>query len=249
MLECDRDTEFKMIAKRYEQNFHHLFLIAGSKSEAHDYFVARIEEKLANEPPHRAVRLTWTRGLRPASAAVFRERIARAPEVNCRDAELVPRLRQLIRDRNLILIFPLIDGEYDDESLIACFRQWIPDLIREIQPVRRFKCIQPVAWDDAKGLPAAALRWFGRTPDEESAALALMTKLESATPDITAARVKLTRITDQHVIDFCEVFGLGQYERDALFKRIRDRKAETTELILRIIDKFMEERRAQRRVS
>ena len=39
--------------------------------------------------------------------------------MNCRDTDLVSRLRQLLRDRNLILIHPLVENEYDDDSLVA----------------------------------------------------------------------------------------------------------------------------------
>jgi hypothetical protein len=72
-----------------------------------------------------------------------------------------------------------------------------------------------------------------------------MAKLE-ASKDLPAARVKLTPITEQHILDFCDVFGLAPDEREHLLARIRDRKAATSEQILRIIDKFMDERRARR---
>lgn len=243
VLECGRDTEFALVRKRYQDKLHHLFLIAGPECEAHEYFVDRIHLLLDREPPYRAERLEWPRGVRPASESAYRERLSRALNAG---SDLPGRLRELMAARNLILVHPDIRDEYDDPALVDCFTKWLPRLLDETRPAQKLKIIQPVAWSLSNGMAAAALRWFGvprGAPPEDVERL--LNALEKIT-DPAAERVRLSSITEQQVRDFCRLVKLRDSERDALLARIREKKAETSAQILRVIDRFMDERRDQR---
>ena len=250
VLECDRDSEFKLLQRRYAEKQHHLFLVAGAKCEAHGYFVSRIEEKLTGHKPLRPV---WRGDRYPASEAVYRERLARLLECT-RDADLPRKLRTMLERQNVLLIQPVIDRDYEDEAIVACFTEWLPNLLKDVEPVFRLKCVQPVAWDVPSGIAAAARRWFGSAPpaflrtENESRADELMKKIEAAAA-MPAARVTLKPITDDHVKDFCDLYDLSAGERARLLDRIRQEEAETSAEILEVIDKFMDDRRAKRAVG
>lgn len=246
VLECGRDTEFALVQKRYRDKLHHLFLIAGPEHEAPEYFVDRIKAVLDREPPYRAERLEWPRGIRPASEQDYRERLAR--QLNA-GFDLPGRLRQLMSFRNLILIHPDIRDEYDDRSLVDCFTVWLPNLLKETNPAQKLKVIQPVVWSVSKGMAAAMLRWVGMSRDDTPEDVEhLLTALGKIT-DPAAERVKLTSITEQQVRDFCRLVKLSDRERDDLLAQIREKKAETSAQILRVIEKFMNERRGEQRAA
>lgn len=254
VLECDREAEFKLLERRYVEREHHLFLIAGARCEAHDYFVSRIEEKLNANPRHLPLHLRWRGGKRARSEGVYREMLARALKCE-RDSDLPHKLRATMETRNLILIHPLIDREYEDETIIDCYTRWLPSLLAEARPTQKLKCIQPIAWELPNGLAAAARRWFRGDDapgwlrgESEVQAEKLMSRIEEA-KGLTAARVRLKPITEEHVNDFCDLYSLSPSERASLLAQLREQKAETSEQILGVIDTFMEARRGARAVS
>jgi hypothetical protein len=59
ILSCDRYPEFDLVKRSYVERRHQLLIVAGPKHEAHEYFVARMEEQLAGTPPYKPVRVTW----------------------------------------------------------------------------------------------------------------------------------------------------------------------------------------------
>jgi TIR domain len=243
VLECGRDAEFALVRKRYQDKLHQLFLISGPTHEAHDYFVDRIDALLDREPPFRAERLQWRRGVRPGSESAYREYVAGAVRAG---SDLPERLRELMAYRNLILIHPEIRDEYDDPALVDCFTKWLPDLLRETQPAQKLKCIQPVAWSVKRGNAASMLRWFGIARDRPPADVErLLAAIERVT-DPAAALVRLTPITDRQILDFCRLVQLRDDEQERLLTRLREKKAETSDQILRVIEKFMNDRRPQR---
>lgn len=240
-LYCDRGPEWNRVEMLYAEPMHHLLLIAGPQSEAHEYFVARIDHHLKKEPPHDRVRVDWP--LRPVSAESFQERIAAA--LGCGTADLVPVLRRRLAHRNLILIHPPVSDQFDDEDLVSYYGRWLPELLMKVEPANRLKSIQPVAWTDARGLG----KWLGLGTAEQKAAeafiVAVRAKLDEAqTRVVMAARIDLGPIGEEHVQTFCEDKGLSGYEREQLLKQIQKRKRPTSRDILSDIDDFMRRRAA-----
>jgi hypothetical protein len=251
VFECDRAHEFAMVKKRYEEKGHHLFLVLGPRWEAHEYFVSRIREKLEAKPPHLPVVVSWRGKYPPGSEDLYRERLARA--LDCRrDAELPFKLRQLMVSRNVVLLHPTIEDEFGDEAIAACFTQWLPRLLDEVKPALRLKCVQPIAWDVPKGMAAASRRWFASKDapaargEAEKEAVALVAQIEEKQTSLLPARIPLRPITEEHVSEFCELFNLSESEQALLFKRLSDARAETSDRILGVIERFMDERRGQR---
>ncbi|MDP9193869.1 MAG: TIR domain-containing protein [Acidobacteriota bacterium] len=241
-LFCDRAEQWNRVESVYAEPVHHLLLVAGSRSEAHDYFVTRIDQHLKKEPAHERVRIDWP--LRPVSRDSFRERIAKA--LDCRPEHLARELRTRMSHRNLILIHPEIDDEFDDEELVTYYAEWIPELLAEARPAMRMKSIQPIVWSDSTGVS----KWLGLQGDEEKQARALTESLQTklraaATPVLTLARIDLAPITSEHVKTFCEDKGLSEKEQSALAECLRQRKRVTSRDILGEIDDFMRRRAAR----
>ena len=241
VFECDRDHEFKLVQKKYVEKEHHLFLIAGPKWEAHRYFVSKVEEKLTG---HRPVRPTWRGGQHPRSESAYCERLSL--ELNCAPRAVPGKLRLLLEQQNVLLIHPMIDCDYDDAAIVACYAQWLPNLLAEAKPVHRVQCLVPVVWDVQKGLAAAALRWFRHEDaDHEKLAHVLMKRIQDAKA-ISSSRIRLKPITEQHVHEFCDLYELSAADRARLFALLAEEKTRTSEGILRVVDEFMEDRRAKR---
>jgi hypothetical protein len=241
-LFCDRAEQWNRVEMVYAEPVHHLLLIAGPRSEAHDSFVARIDQHLKKEPAHERVRITWP--VRPLSRESFYERIAMALE--CRTNALARTLRQRMTHRNLILIHPPVDDQFDDEDLVSYYVQWLPELLGEVNPAMRLKSIQPVIWSGSEGLA----KWlaFGKS-EEEKAAQSFIAGVQSALktakpPLLTATRIDLGPISEVHVQTFCEDKRFADPEREALLARIRRRKRATSRDILTEIDDFMRRRAA-----
>jgi len=243
VLKCGRNDEFALVYERYKDRLHQLFLITGPRYEAHEYFVDRIQMTLERKPPYHAKKLEWPRGIRPGSEPEYRERLARAFDAR---SDLPGRLRELMMDKNLILIHPKIFEDYDDPAFVECFTQWLPNLLRETQPAQKLKCIQPIAWPVSRAMAIATLRWFDTKPDAVPEEVERLLDAIQKITDPTAERIPLTAISTDNVLNFCNLVRLSAEDRITLLLRLRDRNAETSDQILREIEKFMNGRKPQR---
>lgn len=243
MLLCDRATEWNQVEAAYPELRHDLFLIAGSREEAHKLFVFRIEKRLRNEPPHTRLPISWPK--RPKARLEYRERIGNA--LGCeRDADLPHKLREVMAERNLILIHDAIEDNYSDPKLVSYYDEWLPELLAEARPSMKLKCIQPVVWDVDAGVAAAARRWLGLTGGAEKQARALLLSMSevsaeaSDAPRMTPAQViELRPITENDVEKFCAAQRLSGDQRTKLLTRIRAKQRVSSRMILDEIDEFM----------
>lgn len=243
-LTFDRGSEWTLFTEIYPQECHHLVLIAGTPDDAPDYFVVRIEQYLRVQPPFQKATVDWR--VRPKTKGEYLERIARSLQP-ARD--LVEELRRWMTSENLILVHPAINNRYEDETLELYYREWLPELMNEVQPNKSLKCIQPVVWDSPR-VPGAIRKWLGgllvSTPEKNGRALVERMK-KIATPSTAAVSIELGPIgekdLDRDLASFCQIARLTDRESADLRAEIGDKGFTSAIELMDHINDFMRRRR------
>lgn len=151
-LECGRDEEWRDVDGD-SRDHDRVIVIGGARGEDHDHFVRRIGRFLPLEPRRSIVYVNWVTEMgalmRPRTRDDYLECLGRALMAGRHlDRQgLLATLRQRLREGNLILVHPKVDSLFDDDLLIAYYREWLPELLDEIKPPRhRVKLVQPIIW-------------------------------------------------------------------------------------------------------
>lgn len=263
-LECGRDSEWGYVSGDPVSR-HRLIIIGGARGEDHGHFVKRIERCLASVPLRSMSYVEWGTGssadARPQHKDDYLECFGRALTKDRRTLDrpdLISVLRARLADRNLIAIHPKIDSFFEDEYLVAYYREWLPELLAEVKPRMRLKCVQPVAWSGAAVRRIAArivsrrpfttaLEWLSR--GEERLARRLVRALRggaaSHAHDISPLlAVELWPVVDEDVEVFCERKAIEGMERDEMLQLAV--RADTSEKKFAAIDRYLiASRRAQ----
>ena len=121
---------------------HDVLFVPGVVGQAHDHFSQRIREMLLTVPPRSIVSVHWRK--RPCSRDEFYAALADDLRVS---PEWLPReMAERMADANLVLIHPCLRARYVEPALISYYVEWLPELIRQVQPGMSLKCVQPVEW-------------------------------------------------------------------------------------------------------
>ena len=242
-LRCDRAREWMAFEDIYPGPSHHVVLLGGTPADAHDYFVVRIERYLRVQPAFERAQVDWR--LRPRTKGECFERLDRALQ-HAGPSGLVARLRYWMREKNLILIHLPIEDRYEDPILVSYYREWLPELMDEVKPVRRLKCIQPVVWTSPPRVAAALRQWFGGTPPQwllsgaEKNGRALIERMEAIPSASTLTEfIELGPIHETDVRQFCRTARLAPVDTETLLDEIRDRRITTPRALIDHIDQFI----------
>lgn len=151
-LECGRDEEWRDVDGD-SRDHDRIIIIGGARGEDHDHFVRRIGRFLPLEPRRSIVSVNWVTEMgalmRPRTRDDYFECLGRAlmPGRHLDRQGLMAALRQRLREGNLVLVHPKVDSLFDDDLLIAYYREWLPELLNELKPPRRrVKLVQPIIW-------------------------------------------------------------------------------------------------------
>lgn len=250
-LECGRAREWMRVQMTYPEEQHQVTVIAAAQDEAHDRFIHRIRRKLDAHPLPSVRGIDWSP--RPLTRNDYLERLLRGitDDETASIDELPAVLRELLSERNAIVVHPLLDSRHDDARLVDYYTKWLPEQLEAAQPNFRLKCIQPVAWRRADGLRrlagtmVAALRrnvpgWLCSV--EERNAKELIGKIATATPATgkPVPPVFLSEIDEKDVDDFCTNKRLSDGDRAALLAHTqRCETVQTSSDVLGAIDEYL----------
>jgi hypothetical protein len=231
-IDCGRAREWQRVQMTYPAEQHQITVIAAAEDEGHHHFIHRIRRRLEANPSPAIKLVDWSP--RPLTRGDYLERLLRGLTDDERAVveDLPALLREMLSERNVMVIHPLLDTRHEDPRLLDYYTKWLPEQLAAAQPSFRLKCIQPVAWRRAEGVRSLAGRLVGamrrNVPDwlsgaEERKARELISRIATPNPlaDAPVPPVFLSAIDESDVEEFCINKRLRQADRDALLARTR----------------------------
>jgi hypothetical protein len=223
-----------------------LILLPGSVGQAHDHFVERIQRLLRLDPPRSMVTVDWP--TRPRSRDEFFEALGTALRVS--PASVPAELGERLAFNNLLLLHPCIRARFVDEAVVKYYTEWLPEAIEQAHGDMHVKCVQPVEWPRESSGVGQVLSWLrlrGAPGDAgRGAAEQLMSLVKNAVrPPLRAVKLReLTDVTEDDLVEFCEIAGLTEAQRTWLLAQVASRQATTPKDIFQALDDFLPDARS-----
>lgn len=208
----DREKQTRHMQELLPMRQHQLVLIPGPQGEAHELFLTRLERVIGTEHTRKTSWVVWPDRIStpfPATTNGLLLYLAQAIGGQLATARDLPMLlANQLHDHDLLLLHPLVDRGFHEQSLLRYYTVSIPKLLAELH-VRHFvKLVQPISWhDEPHGLVATLDRWRGKKTPRQVAD-EFMYRLEQSKSALQVKKImELERITRSDVIDF-----LGRYK-------------------------------------
>jgi TIR domain len=248
-LDCGREREWVDVETLYSSESHAVAVVTGPVGEAHDHFLRRIQYFLPHEKPRRVEWVNWRP--RPRVEGEFCEALCDVLDTEA--TNLADELKTRLATHNLVLLHDVVDSRFRDAELTRYYREWLPQLLQQVQPQMKLVCVQPIAWRKPEvGPPPNWLRdmtsrlrgWFGdggssakvHRPDEEQEARALAEELMKT--EATHLAIPLTEIRDQDVEHFCKrhQFNAAECADIVSWSKRRAAEIDNSEDVLNAVD-------------
>jgi hypothetical protein len=252
-LECGRDEEWQDVDGD-SSDHDRIIVIGGARGEDHDHFVRRIARFLRREPRRSIVFVNWVTEMgalmRPRTRDDYFECLGRAlmPSRHLDRQGLLAVLRQRLREGNLVLVHPKVDSLFDDDLLIAYYKEWLPRLLDDLKPPRcRVKVVQPIVWSATGRIRSfmrrllTPRRAFFSPLDRLCAAeerLARQFVAEVSTADAhRLLPVEISHVGHLDVETFCKRKDLPNSQHDQIIQKIG--RVSTSEKVFAAIDSVL----------
>jgi hypothetical protein len=244
---CDRAVQWNAVEQICLERAGHVMLLPGCMGQAHDHFVERIQRLLRLDPPRSMVTIDWP--TRPRRQDEFLEALARA--LGVAPEAVAGELGERLAYNNLLLLHPCIRARFVDQPLVQYYTEWLPELVGRAHGDMHVRCVQPVEWPREPGGVAQVLSWLGlkeRPAETEgrAEAEALIEKVkDGAPPTLRAIRLRdLADLTQDDLVEFCELVRLTQAQRAWLLARVASRRASDPCDIFQALDDFLPDARS-----
>jgi hypothetical protein len=245
-LRCNRGVQWNAVFEVAPEKSHDVVFVPGVVGQAHDHFSQRIREMLLTVPPRSIVSVHWRK--RPCSRDEFYAALADDMRVS---PEWLPReMAERMTDSNLVLIHPCLRTRYVEPALISYYVEWLPELIRQVQPGMSLKCVQPVEWPLAAGVVARMLTLFRlheAASEEGQPQAEKFIRLVQAgvAPALRPIRLQdLGDITDRDLGEFCQIEKLTPPQTVWFLSQIKLRDPKTSQDMFSAIDAFLPDARS-----
>jgi hypothetical protein len=245
-LSCNRAVQWNTVDELALERASQLILLPGSVGQAHDHFVERIQRLLRLDPPRSMVTVDWP--TRPRGRDEFFEALGTALRVA--PAGVPAELGERLAFNNLLLLHPCIRARFVDETVVKYYTEWLPEAIEQAHGDMHVKCVQPVEWPRESSGVGQVLSWLrlrGAPGDDgRSAAEQLMTLVKNAArPPLRAVKLReLMDVTEDDLVEFCEIAGLTEAQRTWLLAQVASRQATTPKDIFQALDDFLPDARS-----
>lgn len=242
VLDCDRGEQWKQMLASAKAAGHQVLLLGGPQSEAHDFFLDRIEQALPREVPRRILRVTWPLSEAEPSVApypkvkrFFLASLARALRPGTTEEDLPRLLREHLRHQRLFILHPRIDrgleletGAGDKNPLLSYYQSWLPVALGDEPTLYPCKVVQPIAWDGESVLQrvlGGVQRIIGKRSSRAEAQDFMETLVKDNSEWMPIARIDdLKPLTEKDVLKFLELINYPKNQsepRKALAERQR----------------------------